>query len=1058
MNTDVVDPAFAGLRFRCIGPVRGGRVLAVAGHPTEKMTFYFGACAGGIWKTSDGGAFWDNISDGFLNSASVGALTVSDADPNVIYAGMGESTIRLDVSYGDGVYKSTDGGKSWQHLGLEDTKQISEIRVHPKDPDLVYVAAFGHGFGPNPERGVYRSTDGGSTWELVLHKSDKAGVADLAMDPSNPRILFASTYECQRSFWNLSSGGEDSGLWRSKDGGDTWTDISRNQGLPKGLLGKIGVTISPANPDRVWAIVEHDADGVLYRSDDGGDTWAKTSDDLRLIQRPWYYCHIFADPQDPDTVYINNLNMWKSTDGGATFEEIPTPHGDNHDLWIDPADPQRMIQSNDGGANVSFNGGASWSSIYNQKTSQFYHLVADNHHPYHVLGTQQDNTSIAVPSASEDHVIGFGQCYPAGTGESGYIASNPDDPDVVFVGAIGSSPGGGNCMQRYDHRTKQVQLVTVWPETNFGGGGKDLKYRFAWTYPIMFSPHDSGTIYAAGNHIFKTTDEGHSWEMISPDLSKAEADKMIVPGGPLTPDTSGAEVYATVFALAESPHEPGVMWAGTDDGLVHYTANGGGDWVDITPPDFQDCTCVTMIEASVHDADTVFMAATRYKVDDYAPYLYKSSDRGTTWRRLDFPADQITRCVREDPLRAGLLFVGTETGIFVSFDTGDSWQRLQGGGDRNHRLPVVPVYDLVIKGDDLVVGTHGRSFWILDDISPLRSHGSGEVLVPPATTMRRWQTWMGNSYTGPGKRRVGFGAPVTNYEILDELGELHRHVLDGGENPPAGAVVYYLLDDAVDPTSVTLSFRSAAGDELCSFRGKPVDHEPDEESAPERFLSTGPGLNRFLWDLRVADCVKPHNDAAMKKERTGPRVAPGTFGVELSIDGQVHSASFEVVAEPGVTASTADLVAQHDLLAKINSALGEIHEAVNDTLLVVDQLEVLERSLSKGRPDDSEPADVEAEAARLRGDIDAVLSRLVDVNSHTGARLRHPVTINGKLLALTSVVGSADAAPTVQSVEAFEDFVGRARTELDELARLVTDDVAGLNEHIRGADLPGVLT
>jgi len=1057
MSADVVDPDFAGLRFRCIGPVRGGRVLAVAGHPTDKMTFYFGACAGGIWRTLDGGAFWENISDGFLDSASVGALTVSDADPNVIYAGMGESTIRLDVSYGDGVYKSTDGGKSWQHMGLADTHHISEIRVHPKDPDLVYVAAFGHAFGPNSERGVYRSTDGGNAWELVLHKSDKAGAADLAMDPTNPRILFASIYECQRSFWNLVSGGDDSGLWRSKDGGDTWSDITRNPGLPKGMVGKIGVAVSPANPNRVWAIIEN-GDGVLYRSDDGGDTWAKVSDDLQLIQRPWYYCHIFADPQDPDTVYINNLKMWKSSDGGSSFDEIPTPHGDNHDLWIDPAEPQRMIQSNDGGANVSFNGGASWSSIYNQKTAQFYHVVADNHHPYHVLGTQQDNTSIAVPSASEDHVIGFGHCYPAGTGESGYIASNPEDPDIVFVGAIGSSPGGGNALQRYDHRTKQVQLVTVWPEINFGGGAEDMKYRFAWTYPIMFSPHDVGTIYAAGNHVFKTSDEGHSWEIISPDLSKAEADKLIVPGGPLTPDTSGAETYATVFALAESPWDAGVLWAGTDDGLVHFTSDGGAEWTDITPQDFADSTCVTMIEASVHDADTVFMAATRYKVDDYAPYLYKSSDRGTTWQRLDFPPDQITRCIREDPKRAGLLFVGTETGIFVSFDAGDTWQRLQGGGDQNHRLPVVPVYDMVIKGDDLVVGTHGRSFWILDDISALRNHGSGSVLVPPSKTMRRWQTWMGNTYSGPGKRRVGFGAPVTNYESLDEFGEMHRHVLDGGENPPNGAVLYYRLDGAVDPASVTLTFRSSDGEELRSFCGKPIDHEPDDDTAPERFLSTERGLNRFVWDLRVADCVKPDNDAAMKKERTGPRVAPGTYHVELAIGGQAHTASFDVVAEPGVPASDADLVAQYDLLQSINRVLGEIHSHVNDALAVVDQLDVLERSLSKGRSDTSEPDDVEMEAARVKSDISAVLGRLVDVNSHTGARLRHPVTINGKLLALTSVVASADAAPTVQSVEAFDDFAGRAQSALTELARLIADDVANLNERIRGAELPGVLT
>ena len=478
---------------------------------------------------------------------------------------------------------------------------------------------------------------------------------------------------------------------------------------------------------------------------------------------------------------------------------------------------------------------------------------------------------------------------------------------------------------------------------------------------------------------------------------------------------------------------------------------------DITPADFADSTCVTMIEPSTHDADTVFMAATRYKVDDYAPYLYRSTDRGSSWQRLGFPADQITRCVREDTERAGLLFVGTETGIFVSFDSGATWQRLQGGGDQNHRLPVVPVYDLVIKGNDLVIGTHGRSFWILDDISALRSHGSGAVLIPPATTMRRWQTWSGDTYSGPGKRRVGFGAPVTNYEILDDLGELHRHVLDGGENPPDGAVVHYQLESGVDPASVVLTFRSVDGEELQSFRGKPNDHEPDDDVAPERFMSTEPGLNRFVWDLRVADCVKPNNDAAMKKERTGPRVAPGTYGVELSIGDQVHTASFDIVAEPGVTATDADFTAQFELLQNINRMLGEIHGEVNDALLVVDQLDVLERSLSSGDGDGA-PSSVESEAARVRGDIETVIGRLVDVNSHTGARLRHPVTINGKLSGLTPVVASADAAPTIQANEAYDEFAARAQSELAELARLVAEDVAGLNEQIRGADLPGVLT
>ena len=1027
------------------------------------MVFYFGACVGGIWKTVDGGQYWENISDGYLNTASVGALAVSEADPNVIYAGMGESTIRLDVSYGDGVYKSTDGGDTWVHTGLEETNHISEIRVHPQNPDLVYVAAFGHAFGPNPERGVYRSSDGGETWELILHKSENAGCADLAMDPTNPRILFAAMYQCRRSFWNLSSGGDDSGLWKSVDGGTTWVDISSNKGFPKGVLGKIGVTISPANPERIWAIVECD-NGVLFRSDDGGDTWTEISSELELIQRPWYYCHIFADPHDADTVYINNLKMWKSTDGGSTFTEIPTPHGDNHDLWIDPANPQRMIESNDGGANVSFNGGASWSSIYNQKTAQFYHLAADARHPYHVLGTQQDNTSIAVPSASEQHVIPYGVCYPAGTGESGYIASNPDDPNIVFIGAVGSSPGGGDCLQRYDHRTKQVQLVTVWPEPYWGQGAEDMVYRFAWTYPIVFSPHDSNTLYVAGNHVFKTTDEGHSWQSISPDLSRADKTTLGVSGGPLTPDTSGAETYATVFAFAESPHEPGVLWAGTDDGLVHLSTDAGATWEDITPPDLPEFTCITMLEPSGHDAEAIFMTATRYKLDDYDPYLYKSGDRGRSWTRIDtFPSDEITRCVREDPRQAGLLFVGTETGIFLSPDAGESWQRLQGNGPQNNRLPVVPVYDLVIKDDDLVVGTHGRSFWILDDIAPVRdlTTMSGEVrLLQPRTTYRNWRTFtQSDGPARPGRRNLGYGMEVANYEHTDDFGEMRRDVLNGGENPPNGVIVYYVLPAAADTdtSSMTLTVLDDDGNELNRFVSLP-DPPPDADDETKRYLPREVGLNRFVWDMRVPDCVKPKNDDSVKDERTGPRVAPGRYTVEFSVGEASQKQSFDIRVAPGVEASQADLDAQFELLCQINTELSTIHESVNAAILVGEQLDVLARGLTaRGDLSDAENGIVES-AESLGKAMTEVIEKLVDTSEDKGVRLRYPARINAKLISLISVVASADTAPTVQSVQAYNDFAGRADTLLDKLSSLLEGDLEELNELVKAAAVPAIIS
>ncbi|MEZ4715916.1 MAG: glycosyl hydrolase [Caldilineaceae bacterium] len=814
MSSTLLDPSLLNaMKFRCIGPPRGGRVLAVAGHPNEPATFYFGACAGGVWKSDDAGQYWQNISDGFFTSAAIGALAIAPSDPNVIYAGTGEATLRLDVSYGDGVYKSTDGGKTWANVGLRDSKHIAKIRIHPQNPDLVYVAALGHGFGPNAERGVYRSRDGGATWEQVLFVSDKAGAVDISMDPTNPRILYASIYETYRHFWTLSSGGPDSGLWKSTDGGDTWTELTANKGLPTGLKGKIGVAVSPAQPARVWVIVEAEgAKAGLYRSDDDGRTWQLTSNNRDLIHRPWYYCHVFADPQDADTVYILNLKMWKSTDGGKSFTEITTPHGDNHDLWIDPQNPRRMIEGNDGGACVSFNGGASWSTIYNQCTAQFYHVAVDNRHPYHVYGTQQDNSSIAVPSASEKGGIPWADCYAAGTGESGYIAVRPDDPNIVYVGAIGSSPGGGNALQRYDHRTKQVRLITVYPEVYLGRDPSDLKYRFAWTYPIVISPHDPDTLYVTGNHVFKSTNEGDSWEVISPDLSRQDPAKLKASGGDITLDTSGAEMYGTVFAFAESPHTAGVFWAGTDDGLLHISRDGGATWTDITPPELPEWALISMIEPSTHAPGTAYVAATRYKLDDYQPYLFKTTDFGQSWTSLNttFPQDEITRAVREDPTVAGLLYVGTETGLFFSLDDGRAWQRFAGN------LPVAPIYDLVVKDAALVIGTHGRSFWVLDDVTPLRRLAAdgvpaGAYLFAPAQTVRLWEGWSVSAFRGPGKNyMLGLGNTVTFSEEKDEHGEVQRRVWDGGVNPPNGVIVYYTLPAEPDGPVSSASWKRTA--------------------------------------------------------------------------------------------------------------------------------------------------------------------------------------------------------------------------------------------------------
>jgi len=1057
--------AWDALKFRCIGPPRGGRVVAVAGHPTQSNVFYFGAVAGGVWKTVDGGTYWENITDGQFNVSSVGAIAVSEADPNVIYAGTGESTIRLDVSWGDGVYKSTDGGETWKNVGLRDSHHIGEIRIHPQDPDTAYVAALGHAFGPNDERGVYRTTDGGETWERVLHVSDRAGGVDLTLDVTNPRIIYATIWQVHRHFWELVSGGPDSGLWKSTDGGDSWTDISRNPGLPQeGILGKIGVSVSPAKPSRIWAIVEAEGEkSGVYRSDDRGATWEHLTNNQDLLNRPWYYLHIFADPQDPDTVYVNNLKMWKSIDGGKEWSEITTPHGDNHDLWIDPADPQRMINGNDGGACVSFNGGETWSTIYNQLTGQYYHLDVDNQQPYHVYGTQQDNSSIAVPSATEKGAIPWGDCYPAGTGESGYIAVKPDDSNIVYVGAVGSSPGGGGALQRYDHRTKQIRLVTVWPEPFSGFGPKEMKYRFPWTFPILFSPHDTNVLYTCGNHVFRTTDEGSSWEILSPDLTRNDESKLEASGGPLTLDTSGAEHYCTISTFIESAHQKGLFWAGSDDGLIHVSEDGGGSWRNVTPPELPEWSFVTVIEPSVHDASTVYVAATRYKLDDYRPYLFKTTDLGQSWQRLDgsFPQNEITRMLRADPEREGLLYAGTESGVFVSFDDGGSWQRIPGN------LPVAPVYDMIVKDGDLVVATHGRSFWILDDLTPLRqvssleeSEEGGARLFAPRETLRRWLPWTVSGARGDARNyALAFGQLITFRDEEDDTGGSTRRVLDGGENPPHGAIVYYTLPG--DAEDVSLTFLDAAGNEIRSYGPKPAKEEMEkekEESPSVQYIPTSAGLNRFVWNMRYADAEQLPGDPFTEKSVTGAMAPPGTYQVRLSVDGESQTASFEIYIDPKLDRSEASMQAQFDLWQEVNAKLTETHQAVKRLRKARERVTAMAEMVGESEADEQTKSAVKERAEQIGEQLGEVEAQLVQPEAKVAFdRLRLQTMLNARLHNLISVVSAADDAPTKQTYDVFGELSTKVDAEFDRLESILGESVADFNAAVQAADVPPVV-
>ena len=1034
------------IEYRNIGPTRGGRVVAIAADPDDQATFYFGACAGGVWKSNDAGQYWENVSDGFFKTASVGALAVAPSDGNVIYAGMGEATIRIDVTHGDGVYKSTDAGRSWQHMGLVETRHIGEIVVHPTDPDTVYVAALGHSAKNNPERGLYRSTNGGQDWELVLHVSDRSGAIDVTLDPHNPRILLATTWQARRNFWSINSGGPDCGIWRSTNGGDTWSDISTNKGLPDGTLGKIGVTLSPAKAGRAWALVEAEfRKRGLYRTDDYGDTWEKVSSNPDLAWRPWYYMHVIAHPTDENTVFIMNNSAWKSVDGGKNFDEFHTPHGDNHALWIDPANPQHMIGCDDGGAWVSLNAGHSWSTIYNQLTAQFYHVAVDDQFPYMVYGSQQDNSSIAVPSSTGKGAINWADCYPPGTAESGYVAPKPGDPNIVYVGAIGSSPGGGDALQRYDHKTKQIQLVSVWPEAYHDGNTSEV--RFQWTYPIVFSPQDNKTLYACGNKVFKTTNEGHSWDAISPDLTRADPKTMGV-SGPLTMDTAGAEMYATIFSFMASKHRPGVLMAGSDDGLVHVSMNDGKTWKNVTPKGMKKWSQVTMLAESEHKKGTVYMSVARHKEGDYAPYIYKTTDWGKTWKKITrgLPSDDFVRVVREDPNRAGLLYAGTELGLYGSFDDGANWQSLQAN------LPICPVYDLIIKDTDMVVATHGRSFWILDDVTQLHQiyddlGKEKKYLFAPRDTVRApdhlfagfWGSLGGKSY------HVTIGQNATFYLEEDETGHKTKRVIDAGDDLPRGVRFTYLLDaavlDAAPGGEAVLTISDEKGNRIDSFSSTMPEDKKDRYG---QFISAKPGMNSFWWSMNypVGEKITVTD---FHERPAGPLALPGVYSARLTVGEWSMEQNFNLIKDPRVKTSQRDLKAQFELMIAIQNKLNEIVVGVNTSRAVKARITDWTNRLA-GNED---AAKVIAACTRLAKKFDKVESELVQKElTSFGDVLNYREKLFEKLSGLPPVVRSADSKPTQQSHDVFEKLSGQADDQLAALQKLIDGDLTKINSQL----------
>ncbi len=1023
-GADLDEALMQALEWRGIGPYRGGRVTAVAGVDDDPFVYYLGATGGGVWKTTDGGIDWKPVTDGQVGTGSVGAVAVAQSDPNVVYVGMGESCVRGNVSHGDGVYRSTDAGKTWKHLGLGPTQQIGRIRVHPTDPDLVYVAALGHTYGPNQERGVFRSADGGASWERVLFVDENTGAVDLAMDPGNPRVLYAGMWQVRRSPWSLDSGGPGSGLHKSTDGGDTWQKLS-GKGLPeKGVWGKIGVTVSAARAGRVWTIIEAE-DGGVFRSDDGGKTWHKTNEERKLRQRAWYYSHIYADPKSPETVYVLNTRVHRSTDGGKTFQQIRTPHGDDHDLWIAPNDPRRMVEGNDGGANVSFDGGRTWSRQDNQPTAQFYHVITDDQFPYHVYGAQQDNSTVAIASRSDGRGIGRTDWYPVAGCESGYIAPDPEDPNIVYAGCYGGYIG------RYDHRTGQERNITVYPDNPMGWGAEGMKYRFQWTFPIVISPHDPNVLYAAGNVLLKSTNEGQSWLPISPDLTRNDPAKLVSSGGPITQDNTSVEYYATIFSMAESRLEKGLLWVGSDDGLVHVSRDAGATWANVTPKQMPEWSLVSQIDPSPHAPGTAYLAVNRYKLDDHRPYVYVTRDYGKSWRAITkgLPEDAFIRVVREDPARKGLLYAGAETGVFVSLDDGARWQSLQ------LKLPVVPITDLVVKEHDVIVSTQGRSFWILDDVTPL--HQMSDQIA---------------------KAKAHLFDPRDVYRFFGS-DRPHPHA---GANPPAGAIVYYnLQSEPEEDEEITLELLDAEGNQIKTFSNlKEQDEGPDRMA---EFLGLPPkstklpakkGLNRFVWDLGYPDASRFEGMILWSGHMEGPVAIPGTYQVRLKAAGETQTQSFEVKKDPRLATTQADYEKQLELLLKIRDKLTQTHDSIVRLRGVREQVEsVVERS------EGLETAETIAEAAEtLKEDLTSVEEALYQTKNRSRQDpLNFPIRLNNKLAALAGVVASGDAAPTDQAYAVHKDLTSRIDEQLEKLKGILETDLATFNQLVRDSSVPAVV-
>lgn len=1012
----VQDSMFHGLKWRNIGPFRGGRSVASTGVVQQPMTYYMGSTGGGVWKTVDDGITWKNVSDGFFKTGTVGDIAVSESNPNIVVVGMGEHAARgVMTSMGDGVYKSTDAGKTWEHMGLDHTRHISDVIIHPTNPDILFVAAQGAQYGPTPDRGIYRSINGGSTWEKVLFVNDITGASSLSMDMKNPLILYAAMWQHERFPWTITSGGKDSGLYKSTDGGDTWKKMK--EGLPK-AFGKAGISVSRANPERVFAVLEAEGDkGGVYRSDDAGKKWTQVNKDRINIARSWYYMEIYADPQDENLVYVLNAPVTKSIDGGKSFKPLSTPHGDNHDLWINPTDNKKMINSNDGGANVSNNGGKSWSSQQNQPTAQFYRVITDNLVPYNIYGGQQDNSSIAIASRTNDQGIDWKDWYAVAGCESAYLAFDPDNPEVVFGGCY------QGIIEKWVRASREGKAIKEYPELALGNAPEDFKFRYNWNAPIISSPHNRSTIYHAGNVVFKSMDNGNSWEIISPDLTRNDKSKQGPGSGPYTNEAAGGENYNTLMYLVESPHERGVLWAGSDDGLIHLTKDGGQHWTNVTPPNVKE-GIVNSIEVSPHDPATAYVVVMRYKQMELKPYIFKTSDYGTTWYNITngiTGEHTFVRVVREDKRKSGLLYAGTETGLFISWNDGENWQPFQ------LNLPIVPINDLIFQDNDLVAATAGRSFWILDDLAPLQHMDSP-------------------------KKPISIYKPKDTYLIFG--GHTDKPIPGLGRNPKSGVTFDYYLDQDSDSLEMQLEVLHYGKTIRTYTNKKPKDFKswPGGPSKPKT-LPSKKGYNRFTWDFRK-ETLPAVDKVFVYGSYAGSRVGPGTYQLKLTVDGVTSETEVTVLKNPKVEGTPADYEEQQTVLNQIESSIKSIHESVTAMQSAKAQLKNYAKLLSENN---------EAKALLDKGKvlierIDTWERKLIQPKQKTFQDvINYNNQLNAEFMGLKSYVDTAEPKVTQGAKERLKDLMAEWKTYESERNAIVNDEMKAYNKLYDDLGLPAII-